>query len=145
MVEFGDAEKIVLFLQGSGVAINIAQIYQPVGRVISNMDNELFRRIRFRRWFRPFQRYRGEQIRRLWNKSYVISRSAGTSGINGRIIVYLFIILTKLQIILLIKHSSKSYIFSSGGNNEDIISLWIHIGPPGPPTAGAWGLSTSCP
>jgi hypothetical protein len=54
-------------------------------------------------------------------------------------------VLTGLPVTLLTGRSSKSYIFSSGGDSEDIVSLWVHIGPPGPPTAGARGLSTSCP
>jgi hypothetical protein len=54
-------------------------------------------------------------------------------------------VLTGLRVTLLTGRSSKSYIFSSGGDSEDIVSLWVCIGPPGPPIAGARGLFTSCP
>jgi hypothetical protein len=55
------------------------------------------------------------------------------------------IILTEIRVTLLTERSSKSYIFSSGENSENIISLRVYIGPPGPFTAGARGLSASCP
>jgi hypothetical protein len=55
------------------------------------------------------------------------------------------IVLTGLRVTLLTGRSSKNYIFSSGGDNEDIVSLWVHIGPPEPPTAGARGLFISRP
>jgi hypothetical protein len=54
-------------------------------------------------------------------------------------------VLTGLRVILLTGRSSKSYIFSSGGDSEDIVSLWVYIGSPGPLIAGARGLFIFCP